>query len=586
MKRLFALLLLFPLLCWGSGYKPAVPTTGGNYAGSSSYDALGLPPAPTNSVLPVVTGNNWEGQTLSTTNGTWTNSPTSYTYQWTADGTNIGAATSSTYVLATGQAEKVVRCVVTAHNAGGTGNATSDPTATVMGNPITIFGTDLAAWYDPSDAISITQSGGLVSQINDKSGNNYHLTATGTARPTYSATGVLSNAGGLSFDGSANIMSAASVNIGTTAVSVLTLSETDETGANNPLVELVAYKADGDAGDYGANSNIFFLVRDGAIESQAVSAHLANTDSIALVGPLQKLYSGVFLRMGTVFDGINHQIFIDNQGSSQVAAALSMHTPGTLSVGGRLGGTQLWKGTLGETIVVKKAVSSAERLKMNAWFTRAWSKILVCEGDSIVHEGPGFKTLGGTFTSNFGYAYVSVPNISPKAFLDDIAIGGTDFQTNVTTCQVDRTAAYTNVRLPTEKYGKKYILYFAYSNQLCGGLHGGSAITPAAYAAAVGAWCLSQKAAGWDKIVTSTVLSRTDAQANDTNRNAYNAIITGAGWKEANGVDAIADFAADSIMGVDAAPTVNPTYFADTVHPGQTGHARLEPIFTATINGL
>lgn len=44
--------------------------------------------------------------------------------------------------------------------------------------------TDLAAWFDASDAASITQTGGLVSQWNDKSGNARHATNTGSNRPT------------------------------------------------------------------------------------------------------------------------------------------------------------------------------------------------------------------------------------------------------------------------------------------------------------------------------------------------------------------------------------------------------------------
>jgi hypothetical protein len=41
----------------------------------------------------------------------------------------------------------------------------------------------LAAWYDPSDAATVTESGGLVSALNDKSGNARHLSASGGQRP-------------------------------------------------------------------------------------------------------------------------------------------------------------------------------------------------------------------------------------------------------------------------------------------------------------------------------------------------------------------------------------------------------------------
>jgi hypothetical protein len=38
--------------------------------------------SPVNSALPVISGTAQEGQTLTTTNATWTQAPTSYAYQW------------------------------------------------------------------------------------------------------------------------------------------------------------------------------------------------------------------------------------------------------------------------------------------------------------------------------------------------------------------------------------------------------------------------------------------------------------------------------------------------------------------------
>lgn len=46
----------------------------------------------------------------------------------------------------------------------------------------------LTAWYDGSDAATITQAAGLISQVADKSGNGLNLTqATGALQPTVSA---------------------------------------------------------------------------------------------------------------------------------------------------------------------------------------------------------------------------------------------------------------------------------------------------------------------------------------------------------------------------------------------------------------
>ena len=58
----------------------------------------------------------------------------------------------------------------------------------------------LKLWLDASDALSITASGGLVSQWNDKSGNNNHAAATGTNRPV-TGVGTLNGLNVIRFDG-------------------------------------------------------------------------------------------------------------------------------------------------------------------------------------------------------------------------------------------------------------------------------------------------------------------------------------------------------------------------------------------------
>jgi hypothetical protein len=90
---------------------------------------------PVNTVAPVVSGTATVGQTLSTTNGTWTAAPaiTSFTYQWQRDSVNISGATSSTYVLVAADIGTQVRCVVTAINPVGSTSANSNATATVQG---------------------------------------------------------------------------------------------------------------------------------------------------------------------------------------------------------------------------------------------------------------------------------------------------------------------------------------------------------------------------------------------------------------------------------------------------------------------
>jgi hypothetical protein len=90
--------------------------------------------APQNTAPPTISGQAREGSTLTTTDGTWSNSPTSFTYQWqrcASDGRACGditAGTSKTYSPTTGDVGHALRVVVTAVNADGRSSATSSPT--------------------------------------------------------------------------------------------------------------------------------------------------------------------------------------------------------------------------------------------------------------------------------------------------------------------------------------------------------------------------------------------------------------------------------------------------------------------------
>lgn len=104
----------------------------------------GGPAVPVNSVAPAISGTRFVGYTLTSTTGTWSNSPTSYAYQWRRGGSNISGATSSTYELVDADIGASITCRVTASNGDGAGSpATSnaiDPILKVTGGTITEAG--------------------------------------------------------------------------------------------------------------------------------------------------------------------------------------------------------------------------------------------------------------------------------------------------------------------------------------------------------------------------------------------------------------------------------------------------------------
>ena len=110
---------------------------GGSTSLASAPTSVVSPQPPVNSSLPVVSGSTAEGQTLTSSTGSWSNSPTSYSYQWqdcSSSGsscTDITSATSSSYMLQASDVGDTVDVVVTASNAGGAASAASAQTATV-----------------------------------------------------------------------------------------------------------------------------------------------------------------------------------------------------------------------------------------------------------------------------------------------------------------------------------------------------------------------------------------------------------------------------------------------------------------------
>ncbi|MEU5775007.1 Tat pathway signal protein [Streptomyces venezuelae] len=68
-----------------------------------------------NTTPPTTTGTPAVGSTLTATPGTWTGAPSSYTYQWTANGEAITGATASTYTIPAAHLNKKLAVTVTAH---------------------------------------------------------------------------------------------------------------------------------------------------------------------------------------------------------------------------------------------------------------------------------------------------------------------------------------------------------------------------------------------------------------------------------------------------------------------------------------
>jgi beta-glucanase (GH16 family) len=123
-----------------------VVVTAANAAGSSAATSAptlaiasgGVAPALVSE--PVISGTVATGDTLTTTNGSWTGSPTSYTYQWQDCGTDgtgcsdISGATNSTYLVQPGDAGHTIEALVTATNGAGSSSPAGAPIVPLVDN--------------------------------------------------------------------------------------------------------------------------------------------------------------------------------------------------------------------------------------------------------------------------------------------------------------------------------------------------------------------------------------------------------------------------------------------------------------------
>jgi hypothetical protein len=127
---------------------------GGSATATSTPTGVVAANPPVNATPPSISGAPRDGESLTADPGTWNGTtPIVYAYQWRrcdragANCVDIGGATSRTHALAGDDVDRTVRVVVTATNAAGEADATSEATALVEGNgpvndsPPTIDGT-------------------------------------------------------------------------------------------------------------------------------------------------------------------------------------------------------------------------------------------------------------------------------------------------------------------------------------------------------------------------------------------------------------------------------------------------------------
>lgn len=189
------------------------------------------------------------------------------------------------------------------------------------------------------------------------------------------------------------------------------------------------------------------------------------------------------------------------------------------------------------------------------------TRFLAAEGDSI--------TQGGYAPAVTSYAYDFGPNAAPVLYGRNNAVSGS------TVADLVARAPELDAVIPPDTTGRKFILSVLIgANDLQGA---GSVPT---FLTDLAAYLDARMAAGWI-VVLCTILPQTTVGFNAKRNTANATLVTWAGLH----CDDICDFAADPVMGPDAAAS-DVLLYPDGEHPSNVGQSNLEAVYRPVINAL
>jgi hypothetical protein len=217
-----------------------------------------------------------------------------------------------------------------------------------------ILGTTVKLWFDLSQSSTVTESAGAISQVNDKSGNNFHITqATGSRKPTY-LTASQNGLNTASFDGGDN------------------MSKTSGLGGTvpgNDQTMLVVAKCTGtSAGNLywttnGATVAGVHVRGDGVARMQGNSNNFANYD------PTNDTW---FVHTGYITT-VLREIFEDGTSkNSNVVVESAATAPTQIWFGSDSNPVNFYIGELGEFIICSGQLSVSDRQKLEGYAAHKW----------------------------------------------------------------------------------------------------------------------------------------------------------------------------------------------------------------------
>jgi hypothetical protein len=325
----------------------SVTVTATNAGGTTTLTsaAVGpvLPPAPVNTKAPAITGTAEQDDTLSVSNGTWSNGPT-LTYAWeecNSSGSScsaINGATSNSYALSAADVGSTIVCVVTATGPGGSTSAKTSKTAVVAAAPIPVA--------SQSTTINV-----LVTPSSPVTNQTVTLIATVTAGTSSTALwgGVTFENGGAAIAGCANMAVTPSGQSATVACSTsFAASSAQLSAVFIPTTGSILKGSSGSAGTLaiGPDSSSTSLDASGSVTVGTSTTYTATvTPPAARPGPIEPTGSVEFLDGGQPIGSCANQPLANGAAT----CAITYTSTGTHDISARYSGDANFSGSSSPT---------------------------------------------------------------------------------------------------------------------------------------------------------------------------------------------------------------------------------------------
>ncbi len=246
-----------------------------------------------------------------------------------------------------------------------------------------------ALWLDAADASTITESSGLVSQVNDKSTNGRGFTSTGGARPTYTSNGLnglpVFTFGGSQYLTSSNTAATWNFMHNTSGCSIWIVGKAGNVAnpqtdciflGNNAALsanvgQFFSY-SDLDFGN-GKNNDLIYDFITRGIAGQWAALNISGNNALAANTPF---IASITRNPGNATAAERSAIYV-NGGSAiklntSTSAASSANAPFALQIGAAGNNSSPMTGYISEVIIASSIASADTRQRIEGYLAHKW----------------------------------------------------------------------------------------------------------------------------------------------------------------------------------------------------------------------